>query len=317
LPCADDEVVELDDLVRFVQHPVRAFLRRRLGVSLGRDEEEPDDGLPVELDALAKWEVGQRLVEQRLAGHDLAACIAAERARGTLPPGHLGAAAIDEVVPTVEQIVAAVAGIVDASAPSESIDVDVDLGGMSLFGTVNDVVGDVVRAATYSRVGPKHRLAAWVRLLAVSAGHAAPLFSAATIGRGRTNVGVATIAPIPADTAIEHLRLFVDLHTRGMREPLPLYCDTSHAYAAAPTGGRSVRARKEWTTTAGGFDREDRDAAHVLVLGDDVAFDDIERPGPAPDECGPGWHEDVDSRFGRCALRLWEGLLAAEQRSGL
>jgi hypothetical protein len=78
-----------------------------------------------------------------------------------------------------------------------------------------------------------------------------------------------------------------------------------------------VRARKEWTTTAGGFDREDRDAAHVLVLGDDVAFDDIERPGPAPDECGPGWHEDVDSRFGRYALRLWEGLLAAEQRSGL
>ena len=65
-PALDDPLVEVDELVRFVQHPVKAFLRQRLGVSLSADEEEPDDGLPVQLDGLSKWAIGQRLVEQPL-----------------------------------------------------------------------------------------------------------------------------------------------------------------------------------------------------------------------------------------------------------
>ena len=37
-------------------------------------------------------------------------------------------------------------------------------GARALTGTVPGVSGDVLRAASYSRVGPRHRLAAWVRL---------------------------------------------------------------------------------------------------------------------------------------------------------
>ena len=43
-------LVELDDLVRFVERPVRAFLRRRLGISVGDYADEIEDALPVELD---------------------------------------------------------------------------------------------------------------------------------------------------------------------------------------------------------------------------------------------------------------------------
>ena len=106
LAASDDSLVEVDDLVRFVQHPVKAFLRSRLGVSLGADEEEPDDAMPVQLDGLSKWAIGQRLVENLLAGHRRDDCIAAERARGGLPPGLLGDAVLDEVEPLAEEIVA-------------------------------------------------------------------------------------------------------------------------------------------------------------------------------------------------------------------
>ena len=51
LPPEANPVIELEDLVAFVRHPVRAFLRQRLGFSVGTYADEVDDGLPIELDA--------------------------------------------------------------------------------------------------------------------------------------------------------------------------------------------------------------------------------------------------------------------------
>ncbi len=62
LPPVRGEVVELENVVRFVQHPVRAFLRQRLGVSISEDADDASQALPVELDALEQWAVGDRLL---------------------------------------------------------------------------------------------------------------------------------------------------------------------------------------------------------------------------------------------------------------
>ncbi len=92
LPPRGESVVELDELVWFVQHPVRSFLRGRLGVWGGWAEDELNDALSVELNALEKWKVGNRLLEARLAGAEMERCIAAEIARGELPPEPVGGA---------------------------------------------------------------------------------------------------------------------------------------------------------------------------------------------------------------------------------
>ena len=80
---AERVVIEVDQLVRFVQHPVRAFLRRRLGVGGTARDDDLEDALSIELDALERWSVGERLLEARLAGADRDAAIAAEIARGS------------------------------------------------------------------------------------------------------------------------------------------------------------------------------------------------------------------------------------------
>ena len=90
-------MIELDNLVRFVEHPVRAFLRERLGISVSEFFDEVEDELPVELDALEKWGVGQRLLDGVLAGAELDAGKKAEIARGALPPGQLALPVLEEI----------------------------------------------------------------------------------------------------------------------------------------------------------------------------------------------------------------------------
>jgi exodeoxyribonuclease V gamma subunit len=322
LPLVEATLVEIEDLVRFAQHPVRAFLRQRLGMSVGDFSNEVEDDLRVELDGLEKWGVGQRLLDARLAGVDRKAAVLAEIARGMLPPGKLGQPVIDDLDPVVADIVAETEALIAGTASPGSIDVRVVLpDGRSLSGTVPGVAADVLLTVTYSRVSARHRLAAWVRLLALSAAYPQRPFEAVTLGRaeGNARVTIARIHPLAEDaadrrlTALHHLTTLLDLHDRGMREPLPLYCFASAAYAEAANSGRNpvVAGRRAWTSTWK-FDKEDKELEHQLVLGAVRTFDELLAEPPRPDEEGDGWDPTETTRLGRYARRMWAGLLASE-----
>jgi exodeoxyribonuclease V gamma subunit len=330
LPPREQALVELEDLVRFAGHPVRAFLRQRLGISVGDHADEVDDALPVELDALERWGVGQRLLDGVLGGAPIEACIAAEIARGTLPPGKLAVPVIDRIRPVVAHIAAAAGSELEdngeAGAQPASVDVKVALpDGRTLSGTVPGVYGDVLRTVTYSRVNARHRLQAYVRWLALTAAHPEHPFSAVTVGqarRGASDSATITIARIPplgddpserAERARGQLATLIDLYDRGMREPLPLACMTSAAYAAAThAGGDAPKAARAAWESGWNFPKEDAEPEHQLVRGDISSFDELTAERPRPDERGEGWDETETTRFGRYATRLWTPLLDTE-----
>ncbi|MGQ0520548.1 MAG: exodeoxyribonuclease V subunit gamma [Actinomycetota bacterium] len=325
LPAVGGDVVQLEDLVRFVQHPVKAFLRQRLGIFVTKDEEDATDGLPVEPGPLERWAVGQRLLEARLAGGDPQRCRAAEVARGGLPPGALAGPVLDDIAVVVEGIVEAVARESGPAPAPASVEVVVDLpDGRTLVGTVPDVQGDLVRSVFYSRVAAKHRLAAWLRLLAVTVAFPERPYAAVTVGRGsgRGQVAVTRIPPLGVDpdtrrrAALEHLAGVLDLHSRGLCEPLPLYCRTSAAWAGARALGRDpvAAARKEWTSDWE-FPQEDVELEHQLALGGVVSLEHLLAAAPSAGEDGAGWAGDEPTRLGRYARRLWDPLLARETRA--
>jgi exodeoxyribonuclease V gamma subunit len=180
---------------------------------------------------------------------------------------------------------------------------------------VPDVEGNVLRTVTYSRVSPRHRLAAWVRLLALTAAHPERGFESLTIGRARKDSGgrvtVARIPPLPPGAAREQLATMLDLYDRGMREPPPLACLSSAAYASA--GSNAAAAGREAWESGFAFDKEDREPEHQLVLGGVRTFVELNEEAPRPDERGDGWDEREVTRFGRYARRMWDGLLAREE----
>ncbi len=323
LPAMDEGLVELDRLTRFVERPVRALLRDRLGINLSDSFEEIQDAMPVELDRLDEWEVGQRLLDGVLAGASLDACMRAEIARGSLPPGELARRPLARIATTVQRLVDAAKALGDGSAGS--LDVNLELpDGRRLAGTVSGVCGDTIRAISYSRVRPRERLRAWVRLLALSAARPEGRFESVVIGRAQAGaysaeVTLARIPPLAEDpaarsrTALHHLAILLDLYDRGMREPLPIACDASAAYAQAQAAGEDARAaaRKAWESTFD-YDKGDRRPEHLLVYGGQIDFARLASQPALAGERGAGWDEAETTRFGRCARRLWDGLLASE-----
>jgi exodeoxyribonuclease V gamma subunit len=322
LPPLAVDTVDLEDLVRFVQHPVRAFLRTRFGLFLTDREETLHDDIPIVLDPLERWSVGDRLLTQRLAGMPYPLVETAERARGSLPPGKLA----DELLSQVEEEVGAIARVVEElpcwAGAAESSGVQIHMvDGRTVSGSVSQVYGGVILHATFSKLRPKQRLAAWVRFVALTAASPDRSVSAITVGRGdRGKVRTSKLAPLdpnPAtasELAAGYLSTLVDLWERGMREPLPLYCATSEAWAAARTDSDPrAPARSAWQSADGStIPGEDVDPYHRLVLGGVVPFADVLVAPPAAYEDGPGWASGESTRFGRLARRLWDPICAHE-----
>jgi exodeoxyribonuclease V gamma subunit len=321
LPPLDTSVIELDLLERFVRAPVATFLRQRLNVYLFNDDREVEDKLPVEPDALQKWVVGDRILSALADGVPVEECIAAELARGDLPPGALAEPLLTDLRETAEALIAARS----PAPPPEPLDVGIRLDGTAIIGTVAGVRGDLIQSVTFSRLAPAHRLQAWLRLLALSAAHPERAFHTEIIGKGeggsrnrpRVSKSCAGLGGTPDErrrAANRHLETIVDIFRRGMREPLPIYCRTSHSYAAAER-----HRENSWSiashTWADGATNERNEAAHALVLGGRVAFDDIYDEQCRPDERGSEWPAGVTSRFAAYAVRLWGPLLAAEEMS--
>jgi exodeoxyribonuclease V gamma subunit len=327
LPVKQQVVVELDELVRFVRHPVRAFLRSRLGVGSIAREEDVADAFSIELDALERWRVGERLLEARIAGADQEAAITAEIARGELPPDLLAEPVLAKVYPVVEQLVTAAADYIPSIAEaSSSVQVKLELAdGRALVGTVPGIRGNLVTTLTYSRVAAGHRLTQWVYLLALAATYPSMPYEGVTVGRLRSDgpqtcdVTVARIrfsdaADERRAEALRELLILIDLFERGRREPLPLYCKTSAAYSAAVGAGIDGRAAADAAWTSGWkFPGESDDPEHRLVLGGTRTLAEVLEEQPRDDESGEGWSDDDPSRAGRYARRLWDGLLAHEE----
>ncbi len=311
LPRRADPVVELPRLAEFWQHPAKAFLRQRLDVASATRDEEPDDALPVALDDLQQWQVGDRALRARLRGESTEVVCRVEAARGELPPHPLSDALVKCIGSRVDAVVAAAAPFL-ADEP-DAVDVDLALpGGYRLLGAVGGVRGDAVVTVTYSTPRAKHRVRAWVELLALTAQRPERAWSAVVVGRDRDAAQVVRLGPVPPGQACTLLADLVALRDVGLRVPFPLPVGAAEAYARALSAGRPARpaAHREWTSRWD-RDREDREPEHVLVWGEEQPVERLLdwRPPPALGE------DAAELTFEALVRRVWLPLLAAEGQS--
>jgi exodeoxyribonuclease V gamma subunit len=297
-PAAD---IELTDLVDAVTSPVRTFLRRRLQIDLPREQDEVADSMPVALDGLETWQVGDRILQEFLAGRSLDDALQMEWRRGTMPPGRYGWKQTQRLAATATPL-AEMFETSTQGAPSRAREISIDLGaGRRLVGTVTGLYDNRLVRVGYSRLRAKQRLEAWVSLVALCAAGPGPWVSRA-IGRTAQGDEPARATYSAPEDPMTVIRELVALHDLAMTRAVPLVADTGRMCALTSTSSRPAWMVERDLQDA--WRRENGAMELQVAWGRRPSWSDVTA---APPSDGVAPH-----LFAELARRLWTPILAAE-----
>lgn len=306
LPAPDVTDVALTDLAAFFNHPIKGFFRA-LDYTLPWDVDGVSDDMPVEIDALEEWTVGDRLLADMLRGMTPADAQQAEWRRGTLPPGQLGWRRVSELRDRCAALAAETRGY--RTDDSRAFDIDIDLGGgHRVTGTVSPVFGERLVSVTYSRLDAKHLLQSWIPLVALSAHDHQREWSAVCIGRARRGPQPLVRSLGRPTDPLGVLRDLVAIYDAGRREPLPLPLKTSYAWAQARRDRDDPELQAGYRWRSGNFPGEDADPAVERAFGKGIWLRHLMQPLRPGEET-----EGETNRLGAYSARLWLPLLRAER----
>ena len=305
----DDDAISLADLQRFFNHPVKAFLRQRLRIHLPDDEGDQSDDLTTSLGGLEQYLAADRLLKARLVGHANAEWERHERALGTLPPGGLCEVSLAKIEDSVDGLLV-LANALDIGSSGDDrppIEIAAELGdGTRIVGAVVDRCAGAFPGpalVTVSRLAPRHHVAAWLNLAALTATEPATNWRSVVVARAPSGEKLEALELVAhGDTpsarccsARRALEVAVDCYRRGLREPIPLFASISrklYEKTAKPA---------DWESFNGHADGND--AANKLAFGQ-LHFDELCALKARSDD-PPG---SAEGRVARFADYLWNAV---------
>ncbi len=315
LPPIDAPVIELAELHDFLNEPLAHFVRRRLGVRFPSPVESPSLMVPLDLTGLDRYDVGSRLFEWLLTGGDPDEWERVERRRGTLGPGSLATASLDQVRQIAGALVDASRQLGVLSESERAIPVDVTLpDGTRVVGAVQERLDGRPGPArlTYSSDRPAYRLGAWLDLVALVAHDPSRPWRSVSVAKHPTKAEAVTVqlGPTPADTeevavrqgsALAGLAVAVDCYRRGLTEPIPLFPSVSRDVWAGDN------AASNWVRYQGGGDGA---SAFTRLVYGERSLRDLRRMQRRDDDPLTPSGPDID-RVACFAEHLWSAIDAS------
>ena len=269
--------IELARLVRFLEHPVKAFFNNRLRVYL-REDTVPEDEEVFVLDGLQSWKLQKTLAESWMHGDsELESLQASLVAQGVLPHGSQATLAFTNVAGKAESLWSKLAPFRGVETLPTGVDLKLAvpgalLGEIHLHGQIKDYrPGLGLMHFTPSRLKGKSVLRLWVEHLALCA--------TGQLKEGEVSVlhcsdESRTFAAVSASQASTWLADFVAIYLEGMQRPLPLFPSASYRHCSE---GAS-KAEQDWE--GGEYPRKgDRDDPYIQLawrgcLGSPIALEE-------------------------------------------
>ena len=282
--------LSLDDLTALLEHPAKYLLKQRARLTFW-EKDEASNELPIELDGLDRWRIGDRLLDGLDTGHDLESLKRRERLMGDVPPGQLGTAVLDDVSARVETMHRLSTDLVSGDRAWHSV--DHHIAGVRVTGRVTTRGGRVI-ARRFSRVGRRQRITAWVQALAAAVATDAPVASL-LVGTD----GTQQLQPVDPDAARTHLGVLVTVALVGLERVLPMPSGLAEYWAEQTSYQRQPdpkQLKRQW-----GYDR---DAVWKLV-------GDARNPWEVPRGDDPWGFPQEPSEFGALARLVWLPIVKA------
>jgi len=297
---ADDrwKNISIDELCRYFSHPVKHFLRNRLGIRPPEIQSMISDIEPFTIEGLGKYQLSSRLLEKKAAGDSAADTFETIRASGVLPHGAVGSSFFEDISGTIDRFASSLlkTGLPGSSKPFH--DGELACAGFLIRGRLQILTKNNLLHFRTARIKVKDRLRIWITHLFLNAVCNAPLPRTSLLVGMDKEGGLETREYRPVENPVAILEGLLSLYTVGQTTPLRFFPETSCAFAEALVQAKPLKqalanAQSLWDGDAR-FTGGERDDEYYALF-----------PGGSDPFCG-----DFDS----VAQHIFQPLFLHEQR---
>ncbi|MGE3728021.1 MAG: exodeoxyribonuclease V subunit gamma [Candidatus Sericytochromatia bacterium] len=255
-------------LLAFFKQPARAFLKQRLGLSLGLSHGQntpPVQNERFQLNALEIWQLREDYLDWCLQGLPSADFFERLRASHHLPLGLAGARICTQIQTEVDPLARQLQRL--TGAPLPALGFELPLGRWTLQGELTPLFERGVIITRLSGLKAADRLQIWLyHLLLGALGQSR---SVAQIGLSKGQAQHLSYAPVPEPAYL--LTQYLQLYEQGLQSPLPVALESAWAwFSARDKGPEKAQAAAESSWWGGhAFGGESEKAEYALCLPPD------------------------------------------------
>lgn len=211
---AEDQRVTLSELIRFFQHPGRAFLLRRFGLRPGERVEELPAREPFTLENYSGDEIRARVFQQLRQGLPVGQVVPVLRAEGMLPHGEPGQLLFAKEATVAENFFASL----DDFPEMHSQSFETTLGEFQLYGVIDNLTASGRHVYALGNLSYWSWLDIWLKHLALSLPADGGLPRVTQVFSPDSRYCLE-----PVEDAHSQLKQLLAWYWQGLQEPLPFF----------------------------------------------------------------------------------------------
>ena len=266
----DLQKVDIGQLVRFWNHPVRFFLEHRLGLRLRMDDDLLPESEAFRLDPLEQYLLAQEITTTLLAEEQPLPLFHRLQAAGELPMGGFGRILFEQMHDTAASLSRELESLI--SKPVEPCEINLPLADLQLTGWLTSLYSTGRISYRPATLKAKDILQLWIHHLILT------LLRPSGVEPLSIHAATDQIICFKAvDDPEAELIPLLHYYRQGLSEPLHFYPKTSHAWAKAKTeSARMNSAYRAWRTAFKSTGEEEDTAYAIALRGHDPLDEQFE-----------------------------------------
>lgn len=268
--------ITINDLCSFFVHPVKYFLKKRLGIIPEEARSLINDIEPFSVDGLDRYQLEQELLNKRLSGDSIAEQYSTIQATGILPYGHFALCTYNQLCEDIDNFASSLVQKNIQLAEKTFDDIELTHAGVTITGRISTLTKDNLIHYRPATIKAKDRLRIWISHLILNLldDDALPRTS---MLYGKDKKGKSKCITYPnEENAREYLDTLLGLYQEGLTRPIAFYPESSLTYAEAINKGKNhdyaiKQALDRWLGSFG--HKESNDIYYSIYPGKTDRFD--------------------------------------------